>query len=114
MTLEIDVLTLFPTMVAGPLAESIPGRIQERGLVTVRSSNAVAQGVPADWRERFVAAFDTEFQEWIDTLAAGAPPTGPSSWDGYAAAAVCDAGVEALRDGARVPITLAHKPALYA
>jgi tRNA (guanine37-N1)-methyltransferase len=37
MTLEIDVLTLFPTMVAGPLAESIPGRIQERGLVTVRT-----------------------------------------------------------------------------
>lgn len=37
MTLEIDVLTLFPTMVSGPLAESIPGRIQERGLVTVRT-----------------------------------------------------------------------------
>lgn len=36
MTLEIDVLTLFPTMVTGPLAESIPGRIQERGLATVR------------------------------------------------------------------------------
>jgi tRNA (guanine37-N1)-methyltransferase len=37
MTLEIDVLTLFPSMVEGPLAESIPGRIQERGLVTVRA-----------------------------------------------------------------------------
>jgi tRNA (guanine37-N1)-methyltransferase len=36
MTLEIDVLTLFPSMVAGPLAESIPGRIQERGLATIR------------------------------------------------------------------------------
>ena len=36
MTLEIDVLTLFPAIVAGPLAESIPGRIQERGLATVR------------------------------------------------------------------------------
>jgi len=96
------------------VGESGTAALADRGLVTVRSSNAVAQGVPADWRERFVAAFDTEFQEWIDTLAAGAAPTGPSSWDGYAAAAVCDAGVEALRDGARVPITLAHKPALYA
>jgi tRNA (guanine37-N1)-methyltransferase len=37
VTLEIDVLTLFPTMVSGPLAESIPGRIQERGLVSVRT-----------------------------------------------------------------------------
>ena len=36
MTLEIDVLTLFPAMVAGPLSESIPGRIQERGLATVQ------------------------------------------------------------------------------
>ena len=36
MTLEIDILTLFPTMVEGPLAASIPARIQERGLVEVR------------------------------------------------------------------------------
>ena len=36
MTLEIDVLTLFPSMVSGPLSESIPGRIQERGLATIR------------------------------------------------------------------------------
>ena len=32
MTLEIDVLTLFPAMIDGPLALSIPGRIQEQGL----------------------------------------------------------------------------------
>ena len=36
MTLEIDVLTLFPSMVSGPLSESITGRIQERGIATVR------------------------------------------------------------------------------
>lgn len=36
MTLEIDVLALFPSMVAAPLSESITGRIQERGLVTIR------------------------------------------------------------------------------
>lgn len=37
MTLEIDIVTLFPAMVAGPLAESIPGRIQEHGLATIRT-----------------------------------------------------------------------------
>jgi tRNA (guanine37-N1)-methyltransferase len=37
VTLEIDVLTLFPEMVSGPLATSIPGRIQERGLVEIRT-----------------------------------------------------------------------------
>ncbi len=36
MPLEIDVLTLFPPMVEGPLAESIPARIQEQGLATIR------------------------------------------------------------------------------
>jgi len=36
MTLEIDVLTLFPAMLEGPLAASIPGRIQEHGLATIR------------------------------------------------------------------------------
>jgi len=36
MPLEVDVLTLFPPMVEGPLGESIPARIQERGLATVR------------------------------------------------------------------------------
>jgi len=36
MTLEVDVLTLFPPMVEGPIRESIPGRILERGLAEVR------------------------------------------------------------------------------
>ena len=35
MTLEIDVVTLFPEMFA-PLKASIPGRIQERGLAVIR------------------------------------------------------------------------------
>lgn len=36
MTLEIDVLTLFPAMLEAPLAESIPGRIVEQGLAAIR------------------------------------------------------------------------------
>ena len=36
MTLEIEVLTLFPAIFEAPLAASIPGRIIERGLATVR------------------------------------------------------------------------------
>lgn len=36
MTLEVDVLTLFPAMLRGPLDESIPGRAVERDLVTIR------------------------------------------------------------------------------
>jgi tRNA (guanine37-N1)-methyltransferase len=34
--LEIEVLTLFPAMLEGPLAESIPARVQARGLALIR------------------------------------------------------------------------------
>jgi tRNA (guanine37-N1)-methyltransferase len=37
MTLEIDIVTLFPAMLVGPLSESIPSRIQDQGLVTIRT-----------------------------------------------------------------------------
>jgi tRNA (guanine37-N1)-methyltransferase len=36
VALEIDLVTLFPEMVGAPLAASIPGRIQEQGLATIR------------------------------------------------------------------------------
>ncbi|HJP88948.1 MAG TPA: tRNA (guanosine(37)-N1)-methyltransferase TrmD [Candidatus Limnocylindrales bacterium] len=36
MTLEIDVVCLFPEMLQGPLSASIPARIQSQGLATIR------------------------------------------------------------------------------
>jgi tRNA (guanine37-N1)-methyltransferase len=36
MPLEIEILTLFPEMLAGPLAASIPARIQHEGLAAIR------------------------------------------------------------------------------
>jgi tRNA (guanine37-N1)-methyltransferase len=36
VSLDIDIVTLFPEMVTGPLAASIPGRIQDEGLAAVR------------------------------------------------------------------------------
>jgi tRNA (guanine37-N1)-methyltransferase len=45
MPLEIDVLTLFPAMIVEPLAASIPGRIQERGLVTIRAHDLRTWGI---------------------------------------------------------------------
>ncbi len=38
---------------------------------------------------------------------------GPSSYDGYAAAVVSDAAVEALHSGDRIAVKLIDKPALY-
>jgi myo-inositol 2-dehydrogenase/D-chiro-inositol 1-dehydrogenase len=81
--------------------------------VSVRRASQVSTPVPADWRQRFLRAYDVEFQEWIDSIADGGQPVGPSAWDGYAAAVVSDAGVEALRSGDRVEVRLAEKPKLY-
>jgi myo-inositol 2-dehydrogenase/D-chiro-inositol 1-dehydrogenase len=95
------------------VGETGTAALAERGPVLVRSANRVGVAVPQDWRERFVAAYDTEFQEWIDAVSAGDGATGPSSWDGYAAQVVCDAGVAALESGERVEIRLGPKPPLY-
>jgi myo-inositol 2-dehydrogenase/D-chiro-inositol 1-dehydrogenase len=87
--------------------------LAENSPVVVRGNGRYSGHLPVDWRERFIRAYDTEIQEWVDGVAAGRQPTGPSSWDGYAAAAVSEASLEALRSGARVDIKLVGKPALY-
>ncbi len=85
----------------------------ESAPVLVRHGGTVSGRVPADWRERFLRAYDTEFQEWIDAIRGGAGATGPSSWDGYAAAQVCDAGLESLNKGVRTTVALREKPDFY-
>ncbi|AGZ42418.1 Gfo/Idh/MocA family oxidoreductase [Actinoplanes friuliensis] len=81
--------------------------------VVVRAAGERSAPIPLDWRERFLLAYDVEIQEWIDSVAGGGEPVGPSAWDGYAAAVVSDAGVAALRSGSRVPVTLAAQPTFY-
>jgi myo-inositol 2-dehydrogenase/D-chiro-inositol 1-dehydrogenase len=88
--------------------------LADRGPVVLRKASTVSVGIPQDWRERFIAAYDTEFQEWINGIASSAGATGPSSWDGYAATVVCDAGVKALYSGERVEVQLIDKPSIYA
>ncbi|RSM69474.1 inositol 2-dehydrogenase [Actinoplanes sp. ATCC 53533] len=95
------------------VGENGTAALREQSPVSVRREGRLTTPVPADWRERFILAYDTEFQEWINSIADGGPPVGPSAWDGYAAAVVCDAGVEALHSGRRMDVSLAEQPALY-
>ena len=62
--------------------------------------------VPADFRARFARAYDLELQAWVDACHRG-EVVGPSTWDGYAATAVCEAGLRSLATGAPVPVDLA-------
>src|SRR4029079_14856787 len=94
------------------VGESGTAALGEHSPVTIRRNNQFSGRLPEDWRERFISAYDTEFQEWINGVRDGGT-YGPSSYDGYAAAAVSDAAVEALHSGQRITVDLGEKPALY-
>jgi myo-inositol 2-dehydrogenase/D-chiro-inositol 1-dehydrogenase len=64
--------------------------------------------IAGDWRERFADAYRIELQDWVDGATSG-----PSAWDGYAATAVAQAGVESLRTGATTAVELAPRPPMY-
>jgi myo-inositol 2-dehydrogenase / D-chiro-inositol 1-dehydrogenase len=66
---------------------------------------ARSTGIAPDFRQRFGRAYDIELQRWVDAARRG-QVDGPGAWDGYAAQAVCAAGVEALRSGRRTEVRL--------
>jgi myo-inositol 2-dehydrogenase / D-chiro-inositol 1-dehydrogenase len=63
--------------------------------------------IAPDFRQRFGRAYDIEVQRWVDAVRSGVNVDGPTAWDGYAAAAVCEAGVRSLETGERVDVELA-------
>ncbi|GGZ42623.1 Gfo/Idh/MocA family protein [Streptomyces bluensis] len=84
---------------------------EEQSLVTDmagRWGGTIAQ----DFVERFAGAYDRQVQAWVDATRRG-EVTGPSVWDGYATAAVCEAGVRAQSEGGRVEVELIERPAFY-
>jgi myo-inositol 2-dehydrogenase/D-chiro-inositol 1-dehydrogenase len=86
--------------------------LSESAGVVVKRAGRYAGRVPANWRERFVRAFDAEFQDWVDAVTAGGT-TGPSAWDGYAATVACETGLAALHSGHREPVVIRERPDLY-
>ncbi|MDQ6657511.1 MAG: Gfo/Idh/MocA family oxidoreductase [Actinomycetota bacterium] len=64
--------------------------------------------IPDDYRERFALAYDLEIQAWADSASRG-EVVGPTSWDGYAATAVCTAGMQSLASGQQVAVELADR-----
>ncbi|MER6126979.1 Gfo/Idh/MocA family oxidoreductase [Streptomyces sp. NPDC001795] len=95
----------------------------ERGTARIGDGHAMVTNAAGRWGgtiaqdfvERFAEAYDREVQAWVDATRRG-EVTGPSVWDGYAAAAVCEAGVRAQADrqrGRRTEVELIERPALY-
>lgn len=59
--------------------------------------------------ERFGLAYAVELQRWVAAARQGGID-GPGAWDGYAAVAVCEAGVQAVNTGQKVAVELAARP----
>ena len=92
----------------------------EKGIVNIsedtgpciRSAGRWGSEVTPGFVERFRNAFDLEVQSWVNAAKRG-EIGGPSSWDGYAAAACCEAGVAAQKSGEKIAVSLRSKPDMY-
>src|SRR5262249_18631899 len=82
------------------------------GLVRKGSPGVWGGRITPGFRERFGQAYDTEFQRWVDAVHAGVNVDGPGAWDGYAAAAVCEAGVQSLNSGLPVEVTMVDRASI--
>lgn len=88
-------------------------KLPEPASLTFRKEAVRGNSIMMDWKDRFIEAYDREIQDFIDTVAGGGEPQGPTAWDGYVAAVTADACVRAQRSGTREAIELGEQPALY-
>jgi myo-inositol 2-dehydrogenase/D-chiro-inositol 1-dehydrogenase len=69
----------------------------------------------ADWRGRYAEAYRRQNRAFLRFVETGVfPDIASSSWDGYCAAIVAEAGVRALDEGRKVPVEMITKPEFYA
>lgn len=87
--------------------------LSDQNVISTRSDFVAGNRLARGHDDRFYHGFVREVQEWLDHVAAGTHG-GPTSWDGYAAACVCDAGVRALTDDGVVAVEMVDRPGFYA
>jgi myo-inositol 2-dehydrogenase / D-chiro-inositol 1-dehydrogenase len=82
------------------------------GLVRKSAPGRWGGVITPSFKERFGQAYDTEIQRWVDAVHNGTNVDGPGAWDGYAASAVCAAGVQSLETGQPVHVTMVSRDAI--
>jgi myo-inositol 2-dehydrogenase / D-chiro-inositol 1-dehydrogenase len=95
------------TEVVGELGSATIGL--DVGLVRKSAPGLWGGRITPGFRERFGTAYDIEVQRWVDAIRSGVNVDGPTAWDGYAAVAVCEAGVRSLETGEAVDVELAER-----
>ena len=78
----------------------------------IRTKASRITPICSDWSERFVDAYNIEFQEWINACIAGRVD-GPTSWDGYVGQFTAKAASHARDTQTVVSIELEACPAFY-
>jgi myo-inositol 2-dehydrogenase/D-chiro-inositol 1-dehydrogenase len=86
--------------------------IGQDGGLYVRSQGRWGGEVTPSFIERFRNAYDSEMQSWVDAAKRG-EVGGPTVWDGYAAAACCEAGVASQKSGQRVEVSMKARPSVF-
>lgn len=95
------------------IGENAVAELTEQAVIRTRASAGLSDAISRSCMERFAIAYDREVQCFVDHLSYGKPLSGPSAWDGYMVALVCDAGLASLKDGLRHEVALPDCPALY-
>ena len=92
----------------------------EKGTINLPDPMAVIKRADAsrsyplltDWADRFIEAYDIELLDWVNSVESKTP-TGPSSWDGYAACVAADVLNRSRGGGEFLPVEMIEKPELY-
>ncbi len=79
----------------------------------IRTNDSRVTPICHDWSERFVEAYNIEFQEWINATKEGRVD-GPTAWDGYLGQITAAAASQARDSQTVVKIAMDDMPAFYA
>lgn len=94
--------------------ENAAVRLGDQEKIFIRDIHGDRNAMCRSHVDRFHAAFNAEFQSWVNGVSAD-EQIGPTSWDGYAATAVVDAAVKSLEsEGKIVKVALVERPDFYA
>lgn len=86
--------------------------LPEPANVLIRTSDSRVTPICHDWSERFPAAYDIEFQQWINSTKEGRVD-GPNAWDGYLGQITAAAASQSRDEQHPVDIHMPERPAFY-
>lgn len=87
-------------------------RLPDPNTVLLRYNCQRSYEIYEDWSQRFIEAYDTEFQEWVNSVK-NDKLAGPSSWDGYIACVTADALIKSRNQGKAETINVGEQPKFY-